>query len=53
MCTGRWSIPAWHGCTPTDLIFPFFLFIVGVSIALAVEPRLARGGDPAALRRAA
>jgi hypothetical protein len=23
----------WHGCTPTDLIFPFFLFIVGVSIA--------------------
>jgi predicted acyltransferase len=25
----------WHGCTPTDLIFPFFLFIVGVSVALA------------------
>jgi len=25
----------WHGCTPTDLIFPFFLFIVGVSIAYA------------------
>ena len=24
----------WHGCTPTDLIFPFFLFVVGVSIAL-------------------
>ena len=23
----------WHGCTPTDLIFPLFLFIVGVSIA--------------------
>jgi predicted acyltransferase len=23
---------AWHGCTPTDLIFPFFLFIVGVSM---------------------
>lgn len=23
----------WDGCTPTDLIFPFFLFIVGVSIA--------------------
>jgi predicted acyltransferase len=22
---------AWHGCTPTDLVFPFFLFIVGVS----------------------
>ena len=23
---------AWHGCTPTDLIFPFFLFVVGVSM---------------------
>ncbi len=26
----------WHGATPTDLIFPFFLFIVGVSIAYAM-----------------
>ena len=26
----------WHGCTPTDLVFPFFLFIVGVSIAYAM-----------------
>ena len=25
----------WHGLTPTDLIFPFFLFIVGVSITLS------------------
>lgn len=25
----------WHGCTPTDLIFPFFLFIVGISIHFA------------------
>ena len=25
----------WHGWTPTDLIFPFFLFIVGVAIALS------------------
>lgn len=23
---------AWHGCTPTDLVFPFFLFIVGMSV---------------------
>lgn len=23
----------WHGCTPTDLVFPFFLFIVGVSMS--------------------
>ena len=27
----------WHGWTPTDLIFPFFLFIVGVSITLSTE----------------
>jgi predicted acyltransferase len=33
----------WNGCTPTDLIFPFFLFIVGVSIALGLVPRLAQG----------
>ena len=25
----------WHGATPTDLIFPFFLFIIGVSISLS------------------
>jgi predicted acyltransferase len=30
----------WHGWTPTDLIFPFFLFAVGASIALAIAPRL-------------
>jgi len=23
---------SWHGCTPTDLVFPFFLFIVGTSM---------------------
>ena len=34
---------AWNGCTPTDLIFPFFLFIVGVSITLSFGPRLERG----------
>ena len=22
----------WHGCTPTDLVFPFFLFIVGTAM---------------------
>ncbi len=27
----------WHGVTPTDLVFPFFLFIVGVSIALSLS----------------
>jgi len=30
----------WNGCTPTDLVFPFFLFIVGVSISLGIAPRL-------------
>jgi len=29
----------WHGWTPTDVIFPFFLFIVGVSIALAFSTK--------------
>ncbi|MEL6922647.1 MAG: heparan-alpha-glucosaminide N-acetyltransferase domain-containing protein [Bacteroidota bacterium] len=33
----------WHGCTPTDLIFPFFLFIVGVSISLALGKRKQSG----------
>ena len=31
----------WHGCTPTDCVFPFFLFIVGVSISLAMNPQKA------------
>jgi predicted acyltransferase len=33
----------WHGWTPTDLIFPFFLFAVGVSIVLALAPPLEAG----------
>ena len=36
----------WHGCTPTDLVFPFFLFAVGNALAL-VLPRLQQG-PPAA-----
>ncbi len=42
----------WNGCTPTDLVFPFFLFIVGVSIALGIVPRVEAGSDVAVLRRA-
>lgn len=34
----------WNGCTPTDLVFPFFLFIVGVSIAYAMG---SKKDDPA------
>lgn len=30
---------AWNGCTPTDLVFPFFLFIVGVSIVYALQSK--------------
>lgn len=43
---------AWHGCTPTDLIFPFFLFIVGVSAALALGPRADAGAPPGPLQAA-
>ena len=35
----------WNGCTPTDLIFPFFLFIVGVSLVYALDGAKHRG-DP-------
>src|SRR5688500_19269329 len=30
----------WHGWTPTDLIFPFFLFIVGITTALSKKEPL-------------
>lgn len=33
----------WNGWTPTDLIFPFFLFIVGVSMVFSFSSRTARG----------
>lgn len=33
----------WNGCTPTDLIFPFFLFIVGVSIHFAYQRKKTEG----------
>jgi predicted acyltransferase len=34
----------WHGWTPTDLIFPFFVFIVGVAVPLAFAKRIEQGG---------
>ena len=43
----------WNGCTPTDLVFPLFLFVMGVSVALAILPRLEQGRAPAVLRNAA
>jgi len=39
----------WNGWTPTDVIFPFFLFIVGVSLVLSFESRLRRGDSQKAL----
>ncbi len=45
----------WHGCTPTDLVFPFFLFAVGAAMAFALPAHdtPARGFWPPVLRRAA
>lgn len=40
----------WHGWTPTDLIFPFFVFIVGVSIVLSRKSTATAGP---VIRRAA
>ncbi len=55
---GNWSTTykpllhaEWHGCTPTDWVFPFFLFIVGVAIPLALGRRKAEGQDKAAILR--
>ncbi len=39
----------WNGWTPTDLIFPFFLFIVGVSLVLSFQSRLRRGDSTRSL----
>jgi predicted acyltransferase len=54
---GTWSAvyaplqhAGWHGWTPTDMVFPFFLFVVGVSIPLALGPALDRGAGGLPLR---
>jgi predicted acyltransferase len=39
----------WNGFTPTDLVFPTFLFLVGASIVFSTESRLARGVTRASL----
>ncbi len=41
----------WNGWTPTDLIFPFFLFIVGISMHLSFESRRAKGASRGALMK--
>jgi predicted acyltransferase len=40
----------WHGCTPTDLVFPFFLFAASQALAL-VMPGLRASGRPGASGR--
>ena len=48
---------AWNGWTPTDLVFPFFLFIAGIttylSLSVAPGPRRRRARDPRARSSAA
>jgi predicted acyltransferase len=41
----------WNGWSPADLIFPFFLFIVGVSMAFSFNSRLKRGESRSQLLR--
>ena len=55
---GSWSFvypplahAEWHGWTPTDLIFPFFLFILGVAIPISFRRRLAEEEDRRGLLR--
>ena len=35
----------WHGWTPTDTVFPFFLFIVGVAISLSFSKHIISGAS--------
>ena len=41
----------WHGWTPTDLIFPFFLFIVGITTHLSLSARKDAGASDAQVVR--
>jgi predicted acyltransferase len=36
----------WHGLTPTDLVFPFFLFVVGASMACSLKGQIQNSGMP-------
>jgi len=39
----------WNGWTPTDLVFPTFLFVVGTTIVFSFESRLSRGASKKSL----
>src|ERR1035441_3327296 len=50
--SGSWRFmnhAEWNGLTPTDLVFPTFAFVIGVSIVFAFEARLAKGAIRAKL----
>src|SRR6185312_10971592 len=43
---GSWRFmnhATWNGLTATDLVFPTFIFVMGISAVFAIESRLARG----------
>jgi predicted acyltransferase len=51
---GSWHFmnhASWNGLTPTDLVFPTFVFVVGVSVVFATDARLAKGTARAQLAR--
>src|SRR3954462_8891673 len=51
---GSWHFmnhAAWNGLTATDLVFPTFVFVMGVSVVYAIESRLARGATRSQLVR--
>ncbi|HXR38693.1 MAG TPA: heparan-alpha-glucosaminide N-acetyltransferase domain-containing protein [Terracidiphilus sp.] len=50
--SGAWGFmnhAQWNGLTPTDLVFPTFVFVVGASIVFAFQARLKRGATRAQL----
>ena len=51
---GSWHFmnhAAWNGLTATDLVFPTFVFVMGISVVFAIESRLARGATRGELAR--
>jgi predicted acyltransferase len=52
--SGSWHFmnhAPWNGLTPTDLVFPTFVFVVGASIVFAFHARMKRGATHAQLAR--
>src|SRR5213075_2152956 len=52
--SGAWGFmkhAEWNGLTATDLVFPTFVFVMGLSVVFAIEGRLARGATRAQIVR--